>query len=766
MANAKLDIDIAGFQNNINTAKGILKGLNAEMKNADAEFKATGNAEKALADKTKTLNSQLQVQKEIADQAQQALKAMDDAGVKPTDAAYQKLYVTMMNANAGMNEAQAALNGLSTGEKQAAQEANNLTTSVQGISKKMSLDQVISGIDRITSGLENAAKKAINLGTELWNAVMDSAKRADDTATMAEMYGIDLDTFMKMQKLVTGGMDTSVDAMLGAQDKLKKGIGKGNQEVMGYLEELGLAFKTVKGDVTALVTSDTEEMFWRAGKAIMAMGDAYDKEAAATALFGKSWKELKPLFDTYEDFEAYKEARDKQVVNDEQTIRDLAALNDAVGNLESSWTTLKDEMLGAIAPALEKGAEAISGLLDSLTEYAKSDEGQELLGKIGTAIEGLIDDIANIDPEKVVSGFVDVVNGLVSGLEWIKENKDGIVSALKLIVEGWAGLKLMGGALEIMKLINGLKDLGILGGGSAAAGGGAGIGGTAAGVAVTGMLSNILPKAASWSSVNGGPVMDWFIHESPLATVFNGMESLGDWWERQKQEFQGRKDTFSDDWAAVFGGSKENKGRNSAGLTDEEINKMRLYYQFLDNVNRLGYDKVSDESKQKFAGYQTWLDEAFQGREKQWNAYRQAMAEALRNGQVTLGDDFFNIGKDGKPVDVPAELDIETTAQEIVTKVGEVKIPVTLDLSGYAASVMNFLGIGSHANGLPFVPYDNYLARLHKGERVVPAREIQSRSFNSNLYVESMYMNNGADADGLAAAMAAAQRRTMSGFGS
>ena len=49
---------------------------------------------------------------------------------------------------------------------------------------------------------------------------------------------------------------------------------------------------------------------------------------------------------------------------------------------------------------------------------------------------------------------------------------------------------------------------------------------------------------------------------------------------------------------------------------------------------------------------------------------------------------------------------------------------------------------------------------------VVPAREVQSRSFNSNLYVESMYMNSGTDAEGLAAAMAAAQRRTMSGFGS
>ena len=69
------------------------------------------------------------------------------------------------------------------------------------------------------------------------------------------------------------------------------------------------------------------------------------------------------------------------------------------------------------------------------------------------------------------------------------------------------------------------------------------------------------------------------------------------------------------------------------------------------------------------------------------------------------------------------------------------------------------------ANGLPFVQRDG-LYLLHKGETVTPAREVNSRSFSSNLYVESMYMNNGTDVNGLASSMAAAQRRTMSGYGS
>jgi len=64
------------------------------------------------------------------------------------------------------------------------------------------------------------------------------------------------------------------------------------------------------------------------------------------------------------------------------------------------------------------------------------------------------------------------------------------------------------------------------------------------------------------------------------------------------------------------------------------------------------------------------------------------------------------------------------------------------------------------------VPFDGYRAILHKGERILPAREAGGRTFSSNLYVENMNMNNGQDAAGLAAAMAAAQRRTMSGYGS
>ena len=715
--NVKLGVDLSSFNSGIREGQSILKGLNAEMKATEAEFKVTGNAEKALEQKTKTLNSQLNVQKGIIDKAEKALKAMRDEGVEPTDTAYQKMYATLMNATAGMNETQAALNNLTASEQTAAAGANNLTDSVNSIGKKISLDQVISGINSITSGLENAAKKAVSLGEQIWDSIMNSAKWADDTATMAQMYGIDVDTFQRMQKLVTNGMDTSVEAMLRSQKKLRKGIGDGSKEVQETLSELGITVKewqTVAGQSgSALITKDQTKLFWEAGQAILNMGDAYDKESAAQRLFGRSWEELVPLFQEYKTLEEYNAALDDQKVVSEDSVKNLDELNDKVSELQGNFMTLSTEVIGQLAPALTGAADALNGLLTSVLDYLETPEGKQMLEDLGTAVSGLFDDLGKIDPQSVVEGFTGVFNTVVDSVKWISDNWEGVVTAMEGIVGGWALLKVTGGALQILDLINGLQGLSS----------GTGV------AAATSNLGSILSGAASIALKAAPWLAGLYTLLNPAGTAgndqdvmtSNGQVTEAGWefWNNNPDAWLSRLEMVGShfgDLASILGNEQALQLVADVSLSDEDIIKKLQ--------DEIGLVPISG---------------AVALPENQAALLSQAVGTVEINGVMHMVDENGNnVGvylEGGEPTDH-------------VRKPG------------------NYVKLPGFANGTWSVPYNGMLARLHKGERVMPAREVASRNFSSNLYVENMNMNGGLSADALAAAIAGRNRRMMAGYGS
>ncbi len=121
-------------------------------------------------------------------------------------------------------------------------------------------------------------------------------------------------------------------------------------------------------------------------------------------------------------------------------------------------------------------------------------------------------------------------------------------------------------------------------------------------------------------------------------------------------------------------------------------------------------------------------------------------------------------------MEVPAELEAETTPAELAAQVGTVEIPVTFTWGGLADVMARLAaaiaGTPGHANGLPFVPYDNYLARLHKGERVLTANQNRHYTYNSNNYFGNVNLNNGQDIEALCNSIDRHNRRQRSGYGS
>lgn len=772
--NMKLGIDVGAFKRGIADANAQLKTFDAQLKFAETSMKSATNAEQGLVTKTNALEGKLKTQKSMIQQYAKALDDMKKNGVDPLSKEYQNLQAAMLNTRTAMMETEQALNGLDESQQQAATSATQLVNSVNSIGKKISLDQVITGINSITSGLETAASKAIQLGETIFSAVMDRAKWADDTATMALMYGIDLDKFQRMQKLVTNGLDTSVDAILTAQTKLNKGIGNGTSATMDALRELGLLISGGKypGE-EHLITEDSVKLFWEAGQALMAMGDSFDKEATAQALFGRSWKELVPLFKEYKSFEDYEKALEGVQVNSEEDVNALAELNDKVGELKGNLETLSTDILAKLAPALTEGANALNGMITSLLEYLKTDEGQAMLQRMGDAVSGLFEDLGKIDPQEVVSGFVGVFEQIVNGLQWMSQNSGAVIGALEAVVIGWGALKITGGALEIINLINGISGLG--GGAAAAAEAGA-----AAGAGWGTAFASAVMKAAPWlaalytlmnpseagnddlfdSKTGKMTALGWYdVNNNPDSWIYGAMQEIG--------EIFGDMGRISGDMNAINAMAKYRMGGDLETLIKE--------------LEDLGYArKLTDEEVKPAVNL-------YEGSGNGPGTGELAGHVDRRTGKlIPLIDPEtpYEIPEVEHFVVEDVELDLEDNQakklkEELSEGIGTVQIPVQFVFGGGGGGggdpftfdplhgFLSRLGAASHANGLWSVPYDGYLARLHKNERIVPAREVgSSRNFSSNLYVESMYMNNGTDAAGLASAMAAAQRRTMNGFGS
>lgn len=733
--NVKLGVDTSGFKSGISEANAQLKSFDATLKFAESSFKKTGDAEAALATKTTALTGKLETQKRIVQSYEQQLKKMRDAGIDPASKSYQQMQAAMINAQAAAIDTEVALNGLSASQMNAAGTADKLTQSVNGISKKISLDQVISGINSITSGLENAAKKAVDLGEQIWGNIMNSAKWADDTATMAMMYGIDLDTFQRMQKLVTNGLDTSVDAVLNAQSKLKRGIGSDAEAVSEALKEMGISMTTFAGAGKygpIEQAKDSMELFWEVGQKLMEWGDEYQKEDMAQKLFGRGWKELVPLFSDYKSLEDYKKALEEVNVNSEEDVNALAELNDKVAELKGNFETLSNEVWAAMAPALTEAAKALNGVLDSVLKYLETPEGQEALNKLGDAVSGLFADLGKIDPEKVVQGFVEVFTKVTGGIQWLVDNKETAKGILGAVVGAWGTLTIGSEVLKVMKFIDGIRGLS---GGSAAADG------AAAGASWGGAFASAVEKAAPW-------LVGLYTLLKPGDTQDNSLITSNGITQEGYYEFarQGMEDSeyksFLMELGTYFGKDGMARLMGDAGAVGEIWNYLiggKTGYNTLGFVNQV----LGKYTGQEFGS--DWLGVEFN--EEELNAVLQGM-------DLTL---------------TPKILFPENTAAEISKEIGTVPVAIQ-PVFHRNRQTGEWMGLSpedydSNANGLPFVPYDGYLSLLHRGERVMTARENRNYTYNNNTYFGSVNLNNGLEIDALTESIARNNRRKNSGYG-
>ena len=757
----KMSVDVSGFKAGIQQAQQSVKTLDAELKRNEAQFKATGDKQKYMADQTKALNSKMQEQKTIIKNAEQALKAMDKEGIKPTDAAYQQMQRTLLAAETAVADITSKMDALTTSEVKAAGSADKLTGSLGSISTKVNLDAVISGVNSITKGLEDAAKAAVGFARDAWGEVMEIASYADDIATKATIYGMTPQEYQAMANLAATWGETSVDAIMAARRRVwKNGRALAEEGIFG---EIGInPYASTGGKYGTGMLKDWDDLFWESGAALMDM-DPFLREEYAEKIFGRKWEELRPMFAMgRENYEAKKTEMEAATITDEN-IEVLAKLNDTVTELKQKLLALEGNLIAELAPALTLAAEAVGGLLDRLLEYLNTPQGQELLDRLGSALTGLFEKLAAIDPETVVEGFVGVFEKIIGGLEWLFDHTEDVKNSLIGIVTAWGGLKLGGTVLKLIELVSGLKYL--MGGGAAKATGSL-LGKLGFGSALKGTAGAALPFLAADAAVIGVAALPAIIAQH--ADEKRWMEDR----ERRLEaaESAGDNADFIRKMANALGPETDGAGnyvRNMFGFLNmrptDATYDLLMGLEGRQNAERAKMMSMIRMYAPTTEGHYTTdlLQRYWAGEELDpvvVTALAQNVTDALAHEPVWISN-----------FEVPPEAGADI-AEQISAQVPEVRIGARLVNVSWANGQGGAGGgldtvMMMHSNGLPWVPRDDYLAVLHRGERVMTATENRNYTYNSNNYFGNVNLNNGMEIDALCDSIDRHNRRQHAGFG-
>ena len=708
-ASVKLGVDVTQFKKGMQEATGSVKTLDAQLKTNEAQLKATGDAEVYMTNKIGLLEKQLEAQKQVVANASKALQAMKDQGLTPASAEFQKMEQNLANATGKMFSIKAQLNEVKSGAGNAKTETKNMNAELKNIGKGVAFENITNGLKSVTEHLENGARAAINFGKKIAKSAMDSTGWADDVLTRAIQNNVDAETIQRMDN-VSRFIDTDVDTIIAAKNRLannKKGLG----ELLGLEGTEGMSL---------------EDQFWAAGDAIMALTNAQERADKAQDVFGRSWQELVPLF---------------------------AAGREEYEKLMATQEVLTNEQVDQLAKA--------------------DDEFQKM----------------QIELQRMKNQFWAENSGTIKDLmQWLIDNKGAVKTALAVIAGGFAALKVGELALDIKKVIDGferIRNLGRGGGDGVTTGGASGAGSPSGTATKAGKLitaKSILAEAGTAMGIDAAVVA---LAVAPAVLGQTDVENnIKNTYEKIGKVVDAAEEAGMDAerlrrlQGAMVGDINDRNGLGFLNLNDTD--KAAAVLMGMSDPRKRG--QLYSDIQRYGAGLSAGGDQLWTALLKHWGEYREWQDDDTSNYKNTAGERRVEAPLDPAAVNelVTALAEVETRKQEeqmakqaqqlstaseaMETAAGKLDaLPGRVAAAVEGANITVVVRAEEHANGLFSVPWDGYPAILHKGERVMTARENQR--YTTNNYFGNVNLNNGLEIEALTESIDRRNRRQMAGFG-
>jgi len=609
------------FRRSMNEAANAIKVLDSEQKLAQAQFRATGDAETYQAEQTRILNEKIAEQQKAVKAAEEAMKQLKDKGVSPTDKTYQAWATKLNTARTRLVNMESQLDQVNGTMEQTRAEADSAGDALQNVGKKLEWGNTITSLNTLNQALHSVLDTAGRIAAAVWNAEVEASRWADDLATAAAQAGIDAETYQSWQ-YASQFIDTEVGTITKAMNRMAKNVGSESAELVKIFNKLGVATRKADGSAR-----DAQETFWDVIDALGAIEDPTEQAIYANAIFGESWTELLPLINAgsaaYKDLA--EQGREVAVVSQED-VDALGAFNDAFNDMNSRLSKARNTLLARLAPSFTKIADAAGSAADAFNKFLDSEEGSAAIDALNSAIESLISSLLGEDNgagtfASIIDLATGAVNSLTEALTWISQNGDTVSGIVKGLGIAFATLKVAPSALAFVQLLGKIpigKLTSLFGGGSGtASGAGSGAASAASGAASAAgagakvaIGSKILPaiaglEAAGLVVATGEAIADMADELREQGTLLgigqrdeNGAIDIGG------LKFGGSGETTSL-WSAIAyslgldGGGSGGRGKTTetrdsmTGMTAEELQAAAETYNQLANSQ----DKSGDAAK-------------------------------------------------------------------------------------------------------------------------------------------------------------------------
>ena len=206
----KTSIDLTGEKeyraacNSINTS---LREINSEMKLATAEFANNASSSEALTRKQEVLQKQLAEQAKKAEAAEAALRKMREAGIDPTDTAFQKMQTNLNNTKAEMLKTEQQINGITESLNQTTPASEQFTAAAASIDKQLGIlaseMKLVSAEYEENAGSADALKAKLSVLQRTYSEQEKKVQSLEKALNAAKSeYGENSDEALELEKKI------------------------------------------------------------------------------------------------------------------------------------------------------------------------------------------------------------------------------------------------------------------------------------------------------------------------------------------------------------------------------------------------------------------------------------------------------------------------------------------------------------------------------------------------------------------------------------